>query len=177
MAIATFAINNTIRVLNAEHIIQTFGLQHGEVPIIEGGVWTPGADSIQLSLAFNKDFLGTEANLSDKLQVNYEPAGGGSAVSFLGLLLLGAAASSQTQGISVGRPFQLNRQLAMLTNNAAQTIVSLFYFKAPGGMMKRSDLEKLADRRRMVYAPGPGVPGHIMNAGLRNRMGDTAGGF
>jgi len=175
MPVILIEVDDTAVILNADEIIQIFGLEDGEVPLISGGTWTPGANSILLTIAHNKDMDTDDTNQQffDKTEINFADG----KLAFKDLIFMGGEASRQSNPLTPFPPFLATRQLALITDNSATSSVMYSYIKVKGAMLRREQLERLADRRRMHYAPGPGVAGHIMNAGLRNRMGDIPSGF
>lgn len=177
MSIISFSVLDVLLVLNAEQIVQSFGLDPGEIPMLMGGVFTPGADDTIVRIAFEGDFDATENALTEKRQINYIGENAIQGQAFRDVLVIGSATSRQSQGLPIITPIPLTRQLAFETDNAALTIITFDYLKVRGNMMHRSNLEKLADRDRMHYNPPGGVAGHIMDGGLRRRMGDIPGGF
>jgi len=178
MPVAHIEVNDVMVVMNADEIIEVFGLDGDkEIPLILSGSMTPAANSITLSWAWNADIQvgDSEQDLFDRKVINFADA----KQAHRNVQFVGAQASQLTVPLPAFPPFIAMKQLAIITDNSASTSFMLAYIvvEGPPFMQRRETLEKLADRRRMNYAPPAGEPGHIMNAGLRNRMGDAAGGF
>ena len=177
MPVAQIEVDDTMSLLNGKEIVQVFGLEPKEVPIILSGALTPAAASLTLSWTWNKDIDADdlEQDLFDKAVINFQDG----KVARRNVQFVGAQATRLTIPLPPFPPFALIKQLAAITDNSGSSSLMLAYIVVDGPpfVQHRDNFERLADRRRMNYAPGAGTPGHIMNAGLRNRMGDVPGGF
>lgn len=176
MSLITFVVNDTLLVLDAEQIVQVFGLEDDEMPILRLGSFTPAADDSTIFVNFNGTFLGTEATNAAR-RSEYITKNGVQGISARGRIIVTGPTSGQTGPLPFVTPIPLHTQLAMVSNVTADHSVQFDYVKVKGEMRHKHNLEKLADRDRMFSAPPAGVPGHVMNAGLRNRMGDATSGF
>lgn len=174
MPLALITVSDVAVILNADEITTAFGLELGEIPILTGGAFTPGANSAILDISYNGDADTTDSVVEIEAKKSFRVSG---AIGLKNMHIVGAQASGLSVPVTPFEPTPLTRQLAMITDNAASSFVTFTFFKAEGNLVRREEPERLADRRRMHFAPPAGVPGFIMNAGLRNRMGDVPGGF
>ncbi len=174
MGLALIGVNDSAVILNADELQIAFGLELGEIPILTGGSFTPGANDASVNISYNGDLAVGDGitNFQAKRSFN---VGGASGVK--GLHIISAQASGLTVPITPFERTPLIRQLAVITDNSGPSFVTFTYLKAKGNLVRREQNERLADRDRMHFNPPPGVPGFIMDGGLRRRMGDTPSGF